>query len=1198
MKMGQLIKYKTFAITIVFILFLTYLNIPNLNANPNITAYNKGPSYTNITPLKKTTFVSFDDDSYLDDYAYLAAVPTTVFEESNRLYSNPLLFYQDKQKGQSNLVLDSAVGIYNFMEDWQKACGGEFDEIIAINVEENKIKQWDAKEFKIINGKNPYKIANNLALHEWSYSDDVVISVIENTNQEKEKKEISGVIKKTFPASSVKKLDTIKINRVNYLEPQFEEINVPDGYTHIKADAWWDSIFGSKGAMISPADPSGDPVVQLYYKKNDKWIQTESSSDSLLGPLGHKYTRSNVYETRSWKVGIVDLPTEKIKTQGQPIKSLFSKTLTYKVDVSLYPGIERIKLPENPKYESKDTKFVLEWDSPDVNLGFSIIGSNGETIYTKVKESSSNSKKICLDSISEIPNDDNYYFSVFSTEDIEKPVEFEIKYSWDQYDSGDFVDSFTSATEGAVLASQLNSPLLYTSKSEVSEETMNVLYRLGVENIYIVDIGNHISKNALDKIREIGKIKSEFKTTKSIIKTIQKMTDQKDVIFTTIKPWNYWSYEDLKLAGEKKGALFLGPAAYIAAHHGSAPFIIEKHPRLSSAAMYHNEFWRRFSSDREHYNPSTSEMISTGVTIYEFLEEYGISKGENLSIITVADQYDIGMTWDRIFPGFANSGRFCGSPVDVSYSISRNMFYPTLVFQNPALNGLVKLVNGSKSIRESNIRKPTLASILNTREPIIDININMYKKTRKEAVEEFSYPVLCSFISYQHKFNQRADTYYGSRYTGADGLTPGFEKTNQIIDQGSMVKLNGDVSNTYPDMSESEIVPFYLKKGGYSCAYSTNLDSVIDNLNNGVILWVHSSHGSTKDGGTSLFWSPEEGFEGRNFKSAKIALFHKKILDLKDTVIGSLLYRYVFNIRKVFDSLEPTASVFDEKNPWRGYEWHYGSTEEPDTMSVDLEGTIPYTNLKIPFLKSTSMDWTSSYKPLRIVLNKIIPFVDPFDVDNLKDGVVGSIAYSKFQYKRYKAIEIEENLDNLHSAGFVTTMCDTANTYLHLMMIRHGSSFQIQNPFSTSQYGAVWQQSIPRDIILGDTIGDAYTKGMRHVGNLYLGDINSVSLEPQLFWDNSQSVVLFGDPDLRVFVPSKKYSNNNYWEEKDVKPLSCKDNLDISGHTPMGATEYPNARQPISIIEKYIVIIVLAILIILAIVSIFFVNKRRKLNEK
>jgi len=71
--------------------------------------------------------------------------------------------------------------------------------------------------------------------------------------------------------------------------------------------------------------------------------------------------------------------------------------------------------------------------------------------------------------------------------------------------------------------------------------------------------------------------------------------------------------------------------------------------------------------------------------------------------------------------------------------------------------------------------------------------------------------------------------------------------------------------------------------------------------------------------------------------------------------------------------------VFKEDNPWRGYEWLYGSTHEPDTMSVDIQGIIPYTSIKSLFGAFSPMDWVSSYKPIRRVINNIIPLIDPLN---------------------------------------------------------------------------------------------------------------------------------------------------------------------------------------------------------------------------
>jgi len=39
----------------------------------NTDGFDKGPSYKPVVPMKKVTMVNFDESSYLDDYAYLAA---------------------------------------------------------------------------------------------------------------------------------------------------------------------------------------------------------------------------------------------------------------------------------------------------------------------------------------------------------------------------------------------------------------------------------------------------------------------------------------------------------------------------------------------------------------------------------------------------------------------------------------------------------------------------------------------------------------------------------------------------------------------------------------------------------------------------------------------------------------------------------------------------------------------------------------------------------------------------------------------------------------------------------------------------------------------------------------------------------------------------------------------------------------------
>jgi hypothetical protein len=158
---------------------------------------------------------------------------------------------------------------------------------------------------------------------------------------------------------------------------------------------------------------------------------------------------------------------------------------------------------------------------------------------------------------------------------------------------------------------------------------------------------------------------------------------------------------------------------------------------------------------------------------------------------------------------------------------------------------------------------------------------------------------------------------------------------------------------------------------------------------------------------------------------------------------------------------------------------------------------------------------------------------------------------------------------------------------MHLAMVRHGSPFQVIDPWPTSWYGTFWQQSIPRDIILGDTIGEAYMKGIQHVGIQY------VTEPPQWWWDNSENVCFFGDPDLRVYVPSTEYSDANHWEKEDTMPLRYDAELSVAGHMPFGVTSYSHEKTPPPVWQQYIWQIALILIVILVIIAIALGRRKR-----
>ena len=180
---------------IVIFLYNILSPISLADDNPDI-GFKHGVSFESVVPINKVTLVNFDEESYLDDYSYLASIPTAVFHDDNTLYSHPLLFYQKdlKIRDEKEITLNANKGIEYFMDDWEHYCK-VFDQMITVNVPIDSIDHRKSRNYTEIIEDNPYDIAKSISLHDWSYSDKAVISVISEDFKETEDNNIENEIK-------------------------------------------------------------------------------------------------------------------------------------------------------------------------------------------------------------------------------------------------------------------------------------------------------------------------------------------------------------------------------------------------------------------------------------------------------------------------------------------------------------------------------------------------------------------------------------------------------------------------------------------------------------------------------------------------------------------------------------------------------------------------------------------------------------------------------------------------------------------------------------------------------------------------------------------------------------------------------------------------------------------------------------------
>ena len=211
------------------------------------------------------------------------------------------------------------------------------------------------------------------------------------------------------------------------------------------------------------------------------------------------------------------------------------------------------------------------------------------------------------------------------------------------------------------------------------------------------------------------------------------------------------------------------------------------------------------------------------------------------------------------------------------------------------------------------------------------------------------------------------------------------------------------------------------------------------------------------------------------------------------------------------------GSTHEDSNPWRAYE-DGGCTEE-------IEGIN----------EITLLPWAAG--PDTVASNKNTGM--DFEVGRA-DGLVTAIL-QQHHTSSTNGYTFDDDIDNLHGVGISGSSCLISNTYLHISMIRHGSAFQVIDPWLTSWYSNFAIETFMRDIALGLTVGEAYANGIHHVGIEYLTG--------QWWWDIYENVVYFGDPDLRVYSPTFS------WEEPDTLSVH---GLEVDGHTPGGASEHPD----------------------------------------
>ncbi|MFW9846071.1 MAG: hypothetical protein ACFFD6_04960, partial [Candidatus Thorarchaeota archaeon] len=170
---------------VLLIILLVPLAMPLFVISPNygyVSTFNS-PEKTavasaipgNLVPLRRAAFVARDTNSYIDEFAYMAAVPSSVFLHSDTQYVSPLILTSGS---------DSESW---FIDDWTEyvESDGGPTQIIGIgDLPLDTVDEIQQKSgipmFPRITGSNSTEIAAQIASMDWDSSDIAVFALADD----------------------------------------------------------------------------------------------------------------------------------------------------------------------------------------------------------------------------------------------------------------------------------------------------------------------------------------------------------------------------------------------------------------------------------------------------------------------------------------------------------------------------------------------------------------------------------------------------------------------------------------------------------------------------------------------------------------------------------------------------------------------------------------------------------------------------------------------------------------------------------------------------------------------------------------------------------------------------------------------------------------------------------------------------------
>jgi len=702
-----------------------------------------------IIPLSQTFKIQNDPNSNDDEYAFLAAVPNAVYQSGGNTYVSPVLYVGDNSKTHWFGTADDTTNY--LLEDWE-------DYHLRYGLETKTVEV----------DKNPITAAATLAKSKFTSIDTAVLTIdgskytdswstiidedstldvkaLKTTAQPGDErfKQIAGRsaiqmwIGKEWGAMTIYGYGS-NVPAVGLITPRFE--------------------LGTEEDWPHPYDEPGDNT-NIYYPiaiPGIYWPMIDGTS----GFTKFEITR---YSCERYTIPISD-PDTSIKVTVTGAKDL---------QVFLVDPTGSVRRPNVPSWNGGQINPLHIWNGDHLN---------GFEDWRRWQPDTSTTKTVEINypmkgkwTVIVVPHYE--YGNEKTTDTIDYHVTAQIReHSMDRVSAG------LSAANAAVIASQLNVPMLYVNENSIPVETQDTLDTLGVKNTLFVNL-NKVS-NVVPKgdFTEITTMEDIIKTTLKNNKGNMQSTQASDNVIVVTS------------FGTEDG--YFAPAGLAAAYHGANVLNIGEVPdaynyldkattyRLYSGGWYHGMRGTGYLGMMDEplnliqliKDVLNGELPPVGLeqdlrwhgAIYDEISSWVNSKGLNGAgqeafIFVGPRDKDIRTNICRIMNGkesYAGHIPFDRPSLDAAL-ISRDILYPVLIFENPGRDVTTSQFMNFPDGRQWTTNDGTRHSVYSTR-------------LLKEAFSSHGrfYEGHCLWDNWLDRINTgAAANYYSGHGTGGSGVS-------------------------------------------------------------------------------------------------------------------------------------------------------------------------------------------------------------------------------------------------------------------------------------------------------------------------------------------------------------------------------------------------------------------------------------------